>query len=153
MNTMFAVVEKIRTYAVRMAFLIVLLIPAVSTAAKAQTWTGHIDWAAGNTDAGGSVDCQGDYISEGIPWAIAAGGRGEALNSALKAAYRGDMDYAFRLVLLTQCHNPGARQDLINAGEKAVLTYLVQNYTPVGPDPQQIFQAVQYALSVLAAMS
>jgi hypothetical protein len=53
-------------------------------------------------------------------------------------------------VLLTQCHNPEAYGALIQAGQTDVITYLVENWTPVGADPQAIQQGVQVAITALA---
>jgi hypothetical protein len=47
---------------------------------------------------------------------------------------------------MTQCHNPGAQQELINAGKKAVLTYVVSNYQPTGMDPKRIIALGQTVL-------
>jgi hypothetical protein len=128
---------------------------ATSTVVAAQgpePFTAHIDWAAQNTDAGGSVDCPDQYISNGVAYAIASGGRAAAINQALFDAYHRNFDHAFTLVLMTQCHNPSAQQVLLNAGEKAVLTYLVMNYQPTGIDPTELIMLAQTALSALEAM-
>ncbi|HEY4764375.1 MAG TPA: hypothetical protein VN902_05320 [Candidatus Acidoferrales bacterium] len=123
---------------------------AKGTAAQ-QPWQGDIDWAVGNGDAGGSVDCPDQYISNGVPYAIAVGGRSAVMNAALFAAYHQDFGQAYTLVLMTQCHNPSAQQELLNAGQKAVLQYLMENYTPTGIDPNQVIGLVQTALEALAA--
>jgi len=118
--------------------------------AQAQSWTQHVDWAATNSDAGGSVDCPMNYVSLDVEYAIASGGRSAVINDALFAAYRGDLGRAYQLVLLTQCHNPDAQGELMQAGQNAVVGYLVQNWTPTGVDPQTIRQGVQYAIAILA---
>jgi hypothetical protein len=122
-----------------------------SLSAHAQEWHQHVDWAAQNTDAGGSVDCPQQYLPLGVGYAIASGGRSAVINDALFSAYRGDIGRAYQLVLLTQCHNPEAQGTLIQAGQTAVVSYLVENYSAVGWDPQDIQQGIQTALTALAA--
>jgi hypothetical protein len=119
--------------------------------AQAQNWTQHVDWAATNTDAGGAVNCTGLYLQMGEWPAVIRGGRSTVINDALFAAYRGDVGRAYQLVLLTQCHNPEAQQELRQAGQNAVVRYLVNNWSPNGIDSGIISQGVQTALQVLAA--
>jgi hypothetical protein len=137
---------------VRFAAVALLAICANASSAAAQDWTAHIDWAAQNTDAGGSVDCPDQYISNGVPWAIASGGRSAVINEALFAAYGQNFDRAFTLVLMTQCHNSDARQQLANAGEKPVLQYLVGNYQPTGPNVGQLLNNAQTIIQLIAAL-
>jgi hypothetical protein len=145
-------IKKLRTNVVQTTIFMLLVMAVTATVAAAQQpFEGHIDWAAHNTDAGGSVDCPGDYISQGVAYAIAGGGRAAVINAALFAAYNQDFSRAYTLVLLTQCHNSDARQQLVIAGQKAVLTYLVNNYQPTGIDPNQIIGLAQTTLQVLAA--
>lgn len=118
--------------------------------AQAQNWTQHVDWSATNTDAGGAVNCTMAYAQAGEWPAVISGGRSTVINDALFAAYSGDVRRAFQLVLLTQCHNPGAQQELIQAGQNAVIGYLVQNWTPTGVDSGTISQGVQIAIQALA---
>ena len=140
--------KQIQKYMLRALMFGAMIISAVSTA-HAQNWTKHIDWAANNTDAGGSVDCPAEYIAMNVPYAIASGGRSTVINSALMAAYNGNTQRAFSLILLTQCHNSGARQELAAAGQEAVVRYLVENWTPNGVDPDIITRGVQMALQYL----
>lgn len=119
---------------------------------SAQSWTAHIDWAAHNSDAGGSVDCPAQYIENGVEYAIVKGGRSTVINEALFDAYHQDFDGAFNLVLMTQCHNPEGQQELREAGERYVLTYLITNYKPTGTDPNQIIELARTALEALATM-
>jgi len=145
--------HKFGTRIIQMAVLALFAAGATATVVSAQQpFTAHIDWAAQNTDAGGSVDCPNQYISNGVGYAIVSGGRAAAINQALFDAYNNNFNHAFALVLMTQCHNPGAQQVLVNAGEKAVLTYLVSNYQPTGIDPNQIIGLAQTALAALAGM-
>jgi len=95
------------------------------------------------------VDCPQQYIELGVPEYIASGGRSAVINEALFAAYRGDLGRAYQLVLLTQCRNPEAQGELIQAGQNAVVGYMVRNWTPTGVDPQVIQQGVQYAIAIL----
>jgi hypothetical protein len=118
--------------------------------AQAQNWTQHVDWSATNTDAGGAVNCTAAYAQAGEWPAVLVGGRSTVINDALFAAYRGEVGRAFQLVLMTQCHNPGAQQELLQAGQSAVVGYLVNNWTPTGTDSQTIVQGVQTALYALA---
>jgi hypothetical protein len=112
-----------------------------------------VDWAATNTDAGGSVDCPAQYISLGVEYAIASNGRAAVVNEAIFAAYRGDVNRSFQLVMLTQCHNPDARQQLVDAGPSLVIPYLVENWTPNGLDPQTVKDGVQTVITIFAAAS
>jgi hypothetical protein len=146
-------IQKFGTRIIQMAVLALFATGVTASVAAAQgPFTAHIDWAAQNTDAGGSVDCPDQYFSNGVGYAVAVGGRAAAINQALFDAYHQNFDHAFTLVLMTQCHNPGAQQVLRNAGEKAVLTYLVSNYQATGIDPNQIIGLAQTALAALAGM-
>jgi hypothetical protein len=104
----------------------VCLLTIGSTELNAQQYEyqAHMNWAAGNWDAGGSVDCPANYLALGMGNAIAAGGRGLVMRQARVYLGLGYQDAAFRLVLLTQCHSGGAQQALINAGSSQVLWYL-----------------------------
>jgi hypothetical protein len=87
-------------------------------------WQAHIAWAAANHDAGGSTDCPDQYLSVDLPACVVAGGRTCLMAAAVQAANAGNCAYAFRLTLITQCHNASARQALSTAGEKVVCSYL-----------------------------
>ena len=82
----------------------------------------HMNWAAGNWDAGGATNCPAFYVALGVPQFVAAGGRAAVMRYAA-AVEIANPPYAFQLVLLTQCHNPAAQQTLMQAGP-AVLAYL-----------------------------
>jgi hypothetical protein len=133
------------------ALVVAAMITGASIPAHAQNWTQHVDWAATNTGAGGSVDCPVNYVSMGVEYAVVAGGRAAVINQALFAAYRGEEGRAFQLVLLTQCHNPGAHQELMQAGQQAVVGYLVRNWQPQGLNPDDIKRGIQGALTYLVA--
>jgi hypothetical protein len=118
--------------------------------ARAQKWTGYLDWAATNSDTDNLVDCRADYLSMGVGYATVAGGRSAVINEALFTAYKGNVGHAFQLVLLTQCHNSEARQQLQEAGPQAVVEYLVENWSPGGVDPKIVREGVQTVLAVMA---
>jgi hypothetical protein len=46
------------------------------------------------------------------------------MHKAITSAKAGDYVNAFRLALITECHNTGAQMDLARAGQKAVCEYL-----------------------------
>jgi hypothetical protein len=84
-------------------------------------WMSHIDWSIRNTDAGGSTDCPGLYP---YPGCILNGGRACLMSQAIKAAKANSCAEALKTTLVTQCHNPEARQAILAAGEAKVCTYL-----------------------------
>jgi hypothetical protein len=72
--------QKFGTSAIRFAALAVLAAGVGASRAAAQgAWTGDADRAAGNTDAGGSVDCPDQY---------------GASRAAAQGAWTGDVDWA-----------------------------------------------------------
>jgi hypothetical protein len=79
----------------------------------------HMDWAANDT---GSVDCP-QFYGNNLD-CLAFGGRSCVMTKAIIAAKNGYDQYAYAQVLLTQCHNPGAEQTLVWAGQQAVADYL-----------------------------
>lgn len=131
----------------------IVVTPCVSVAQRRPDWQINVDWSARNTDAGGSVNCQGDYVSAGVAYAIVSGGRAAVINAALFAAQNQDFNRAFNLVLLTQCHNDNAWQSIFDAGQKTVLSYLLRSYKPNGVDPDRAASMVQQALMALASGS
>jgi hypothetical protein len=92
-------------------------------AAKAQKpeWQTHVDWCIRNSDAGGSVDCPEKYP---YPECIVSGGRSCLMKKAIQSAKDGDYANAFRLAQICQCHNVTARDQIRDAGQKAVGDYL-----------------------------
>jgi len=84
-------------------------------------WMEHVDWSVSNHDAGGSTDCPGEYP---YPGCILAGGRACLMRQAIASAKAGDCGTAFRVTQVTQCHNPRAKQAIINAGMGPVCSYL-----------------------------
>jgi hypothetical protein len=84
----------------------------------------NMDWSAHNwtwLDAG-LTNCPAAYVALGVPQFILGGGRGAVMRYAAAFVFS-NPPYAFQLVLLTQCHNPGAQQSLMQAGP-LVLAYL-----------------------------
>jgi hypothetical protein len=109
--------------ALTMAILVTMV--TVSQANAGGDWRGHIDWAIGNTDAGGSVDCPWLYIPNNLGHCIIAGGRACVSQQAIYVAKSGYNDpYAWYLMQITQCHNPDAMEEIIKAGPRNVADYL-----------------------------
>jgi hypothetical protein len=84
-------------------------------------WMGHIDWSIGNTDAGGSTDCPALYTD---PSCVLKGGRACLMSQAIDAVKANGCSEALKITLVTQCHNPEARQAILAAGEQNVCAYL-----------------------------
>lgn len=82
-------------------------------------WQKHIDWSIGNT---GAADCPDQYAP--YPRCLAQGNRSCLMRIAIQSAKDNDCANAMRLTLTTQCHNAGAQQQLGNAGQAAVCSYL-----------------------------
>lgn len=87
-------------------------------------WQNHIDWSIGHytTDPGGT-DCVDQYRAT-EPKCITGGGRACLMERAIDAAKHNNYSYAFRLTLISQCHNPNAQQQLGEAGQQKVSDYL-----------------------------
>jgi hypothetical protein len=103
-------------------FLIVGLGTAVSQ--NKPDWQGHIDWSVGNhTTDPGETNCVDQYLAT-EPACITAGGRSCLMARAIASAKSNNCSYAFRLTLITQCHNGGAQQAIGSAGQGAVCDYL-----------------------------
>jgi hypothetical protein len=93
--------------------------PALSAENK-----GNIDWSIGNhTTAPGQTNCVADYAAT-EPACITGGGRSCLMARAIDSAKANNCSYAFRLTLITQCHNAHAQQALGSAGQDAVCAYL-----------------------------
>jgi|SRR5579883_2447091 len=107
-----------------------------SAAADKPQWQKDIDWAWGNTAAGGSVDCPGRYASaDAADWmrnrtvgkvasCIASGGRSCVLDIAAKAANAGEIGQAAELAAMCQCQTPDAERRIRDAGPDQVASYL-----------------------------
>jgi hypothetical protein len=83
-------------------------------------WKDHLDWAMSDD---GAPDCADLYIVTN-PECLAHGNRSCIMNKAIESAKAGNYVNAFRLALITECHNNGAQMDLARAGQKAVCEYL-----------------------------
>jgi len=83
-------------------------------------WMKHIDWSIGNT---GPVDCPEQYLAT-YPECIFGGGRACLMSKAIESAKANNCSWAFRLTLITQCHNGAAQTSIANAGQDAVCNYL-----------------------------
>jgi hypothetical protein len=113
---------------------VVLVFSQVTTAQDKPDWQKHIDWASSDT---GAPDCPWLYVTSDLQGCLAlglatgnhSGNRSCVIQLAGIAARTGDQrlqGVAFSYVLLTQCHNGGAQQAIINAGPGAVINYLKQ---------------------------
>lgn len=92
--------------------------------AENQNWQKNLSWCIGNTDAGGAVNCSADYATT-YPECIASGGRSCIMGKAINSAKAGDKANAYRLSLMCQCHNTGAKDGIMYcAGQDAVANYL-----------------------------
>ena len=105
-----------------------LLLVLGFTHARAQggkpDWQKHIDWSIGNhTTDPGETNCPDQYAAT-EPNCILGGGRACLMARAIDSAKANNYAYAFRLTLITQCHNGGAQQAIGAAGQQAVGDYL-----------------------------
>jgi hypothetical protein len=83
-------------------------------------WMDDVDWAIGNT---GPVDCPEQYLAT-YPECIFGGGRSCLMRKAIDSAKANNCSWAFRLTLITQCHNGAAQLRVANAGQDAICNYL-----------------------------
>jgi len=83
-------------------------------------WKDHLDWAISDN---GAPDCPDLYIVTS-PECLAHGNRSCVMRTAIASAKAGDYNNAFRLALVSECHNAGAQMDLATAGQQAVCEYL-----------------------------
>lgn len=109
---------------------VLLAAPALSSKANASEecrkpdWQCNIDWAEQNVTGPDQLNCPDQYTYV-APQCIFSGGRACVIGYARAAAALGYTDQAFRLALLTQCHNPDARRTIDNAGAERVASYLL----------------------------
>lgn len=104
-------------------------VPQVGLPQAKAPWQEDIDWAANDT---GAPDCPWEYLPPldqclalGIVTGNTQGNRACVINMAIIAAKNGAPDQVpFLYTLVTQCHNPTERQNLINAGPAAIANYL-----------------------------
>jgi len=86
-------------------------------------WQKHIDWAIGNhTSDPGQTNCPEQYAAT-EPHCMTDGGRACLMTKAIDSAKHNNCGYAFRLTLITQCHNQDAQAVLASAGSQAVCAY------------------------------
>jgi len=87
-----------------------------------QDWRGNLNWCIGNSDAGGATNCPQDYP---YPECVASGGRSCLMRKAIQSANDNDYANSYRLALVCQCHNTGAKDGFMYcAGQKAIGDYL-----------------------------
>jgi hypothetical protein len=110
-----------------LVFCSLFLIAASTYEVSAQTkprWQSHIDWSIGNhTSDPGETNCPDQYAAT-EPACIIGGGRACLMARAIDSAKANNYAYAFRLTLITQCHNGGAQQEIAAATQQAVGDYL-----------------------------
>jgi len=108
------------TLSLLLCVLCALTRPAI---AQQPDWQKHIDWCVGNhTTDPGETNCIDQYAAT-EPRCITGGGRACLMQRAIDSAKHSNCSYAFRLTLICQCHNDGARQQLGKAGQQAVCDY------------------------------
>src|ERR1700730_3009780 len=83
----------------------------VANAEKKPAWQGQIDWATTNETGPDHLGCPRYYV-ESAPECLSGGGRACLTRLAIQAAKDHDDDAAFRLALVTGCHDPAAVQSL-----------------------------------------
>ena len=114
----------VRTLPMALLALIALTTASGFLWAETPDWQKHIDWALGNhTTDPGRTNCVAEYDAT-EPKCILGGGRACLMARAIDSAKANNYDYAFRLVLITQCHNAGRQQQLKAAGKQEVGNYL-----------------------------
>jgi len=107
-----------------MKFAMVLMFTTTTAVAQKPDWQIHIDWAIQNRTGPDEVNCPAEYEKTGTG-CLTNGGRACLMQAAISAAQkRKDFDLAFRLTLITQCHNQGAQRSLQDAGRQNVGEYL-----------------------------
>jgi hypothetical protein len=110
----------------RTALMVVAGMFLVATALLAETadWQKHLDWSIGNhTSDPGETNCIDQYVAT-EPACIVGGGRSCLMKRAIESAKANNYAYAFRLSLITQCHNGTAQSQIGAAGQQAVGDYL-----------------------------
>jgi hypothetical protein len=114
---------KIGSRKIMLLFGLLLIVGVLAVRAQKPEWQSHIDWCIHNSDAGGSVDCPDKYAAT-YPECIVSGGRSCLMGKAIQSAKDGDYANAYRLAQICQCHNVTARDQIRDAGQKAVGDYL-----------------------------
>jgi hypothetical protein len=107
--------------AIFVTFLIAL---AAGTASAQPEWIKNVLWSIANyTTDPGETNCQADYLAT-EPQCLVGGGRWCLMQRAIDSAKHGNYNYAFRLTLITQCHNAHAQSTIAEAGQQAVGDFL-----------------------------
>jgi predicted Rossmann-fold nucleotide-binding protein len=84
----------------------------------------NLDWCIASRTADlGMIDCPEQYVKT-YPECVMGGGRACLMENAVRSAKANDCANAFRLALICQCHNDGARKEFVSAGAQAVCAYL-----------------------------
>jgi hypothetical protein len=112
--------KGIRSISIGVALLAMSAVLTMKSRADKPDWQKHIDWSIGNT---GAPDCADQYVAT-EPKCLTEGNRSCLMRRAIDSAKHNNCDYAFRLTLITQCHNGGAQQQIGAAGKAAVCEYL-----------------------------
>ncbi len=81
----------------------------------------NINWSIGNT---GAPDCPDQYAAYPECLLPGRGNRACLMQKAIQSARDNDCANAFRVTLITQCHNGGAQQSIAASGQQAVCNYL-----------------------------
>jgi hypothetical protein len=97
---------------------------ATALIADTQDWQKHLDWSIGNhTSDPGETNYIDQYVATESA-CIVGGGRSCLMKRAMESAKANNYAYAFRLSLITQCHNGTAQSQIGAAGQQAVGDYL-----------------------------
>ena len=92
--------------------------------AQKPEWQNDLDWSIGNhTSDPGETNCVDQYLAT-EPACIVGGGRACLMKRAIDSAKANNYAYAFRLSLISQCHNGTAQAQIGAAGQQAVGDYL-----------------------------
>jgi hypothetical protein len=91
--------------------------------AEKPEWQRHLEWAAATNDGPDHLGCA-EHYADLAPRCVQGGGRACVMCLAIEAAKNHDDDRAFRLALITECHDPAAVQSLAEAGHETVAEYL-----------------------------
>lgn len=86
-------------------------------------WQKDLDWSIGNKTGADELNCPDQYLAT-YPECIAGGGRACLMEKAIDSAKHGDYANAFRISLITQCHDGAAQTRISVAGVHEVGDYL-----------------------------
>jgi hypothetical protein len=94
-----------------------------SIPASASSWQEGVNWSIGNSTGPDQLNCPEQYAMT-EPRAAFEGGRAALMRRAIDSAKHGNYAYAFRLTLITQCHNGGFQAVLARVGQQQLGDYL-----------------------------